>query len=294
MAPRPITAALLQSLFVGFNTRFRGGFAGVTPQWSQIATEVPSTGGEEEYSWLGNWPRIREWLGDRVINQLSAHGYTLKNRDFESTVEVKANDIKDDKLGIYGPMFQEYGRSVADFPDELIFALLAAGLVAKCYDGQPFFDDEHPVGDGVASNLTAGAGTPWFLMDTTRALKPLIYQNREAFALTALDKPDDPNVFFKNKFIYGTQGRCNAGFGFWQMAHCSKADLDAAGFETALAAMKGLTDDSGKKLGVRPNLLVVPSNLEGAARRLVKRSQVAGGASNEWEGAVEILVANYL
>ena len=37
-------------------------------QYGLIATTVPSTTGSEEYGWLGSFPNVREWLGDRVIN----------------------------------------------------------------------------------------------------------------------------------------------------------------------------------------------------------------------------------
>lgn len=292
--PQTITRALLANLFVGFKTSFQGGFAGAAPQWSKVATRVPSNTDTEEYGWLGSWPAIRKWIGDRVVNELSASTYSIKNEQFETTVGVKASAIKDDKLGIYGPMFQELGRAVAVFPDELIFALLAAGATTKCYDGQYFFDTDHPVAGGTASNHGGGAGTPWFLLDTTRALKPLIWQDREPFDFTALDSPTDENVFMRNEYLYGSQGRANAGFGFWQMAYMSKQDLTPDSYEDARAAMRSLTDDAGKPLGIRPNLLVVPGTLEGAGKRVVETAFTTGGATNEWAGSAELMVADYL
>lgn len=291
---RPITQQLLSDLFVGFKTSFRAGFAGVTPAWDQVATLVPSSARTEKYSWLGNWPKLREWVGERVVKQLAGHGYEVTNRRFESTVEVDADDIKDDQLGIYGPMFQELGRAVTAFPDELIFGLLAIGHQAKCYDGQPFFDDEHPVGDAVVSNITAGAGAPWYLLDTSRALKPLIYQKREEFDLVGLDNPNDPNVFWKNKFVYGTTGRAEAGFGFWQMAHRSQATLDADGYQAARTAMGELKDDEGRPLGIGSKLLVVPPSLEGAGREILQAERNAAGATNVWRGTSELLVVPHL
>lgn len=291
---RPITAQLLTDLFTGFKTSFRGALASTTSMYQRVATVVPSSARTEKYSWLGAWPKIREWIGDRQVNQLSASNYEVTNKRFESTVAVNRDDISDDQLGIYGPMFQELGRAVGVFPDELVFALLAAGFTTKCYDGQYFFDTDHPVGQGVVSNTQAGAGAPWFLMDTTRSLKPLIFQDREGFDLVAKDKPTDDNVFDRNEYVYGTTGRCNVGFGFWQMAFGSKAELNAANYEAARAAMMGLKDDEGRPLGIKPNLLVVPGSLEGAANRLLKNLLKAGGETNEWAGTAEVLVVPYL
>lgn len=291
---RAITRALLGSLFTGFKTSFQGGFAGVSPTWSQLATYVASSTDSEDYGWLGAWPKIREWIGDRVINEMSASTYNIKNRKFETTVGVKADHIKDDRLGIYGPMFQELGRAVSIFPDELIYALLAAGATTKCYDGQYFFDTDHEEAGVGVSNHQGGAGTPWFLLDTSRALKPLIFQDREKFDFTALDNATDENVFMRDEFIYGSQGRANVGFGFWQMAYMSRQDLDADSYEEARARLAERRDDSGRKLGVKGTLLVVPGTLEGAGKRILVNQEKAGGGTNEWAGSAKLLVADQL
>lgn len=293
MAPRPITAALLANLFTVFNTRFRGAFAGSAPDWSKIATKIMSTGKTEDYSWLNDWPAIREWVGDRVLKELAASTYSVTNKPYESTIRVKRDNIEDDQLGIYGPMFEELGRATGMHPDELVFALLAGGYTAKCYDGQPFFDDEHPVGDGLVSNIGGGAGTAWYLLDVSRALKPLIFQERRPFDLVALDKPSDPNVFFKAEYVYGVDGRFAAGYGFWQMAFSSKQTLDGTNYGAARAAMMSFKSDEDRPLGVKPNLLVVPPSLEGKARQLLTADQI-GGTDNEWKGTAELLVAPLL
>lgn len=290
---RVINQALLANLFAGFKTSFRGAFAGVTPLWSEIATEVPSTAAIENYSWLGAWPTIREWVGDRVIKELVGEAYLLANKDYESTVRVPRNNIADDQIGIYTPMFQEMGRATAAFPDQLVFQALAGGFVNKCYDKQPFFDTDHPVNGVSVSNMQAGVGPAWFLLDTSRVLKPIVYQTRQPFDLTALDNPTDANVFHRKEFIYGVDGRANAGYGFWQMAYASKADLTAANYELARQALAGFKDDEGKPMGARGVTLVVPGTLEGAGLRLINR-QVVGASDNEWAGTAKLIVAPWL
>ncbi|MBL6431679.1 MAG: Mu-like prophage major head subunit gpT family protein [Alphaproteobacteria bacterium] len=78
---------------------------------------------------------------------MATHRYTIVNRKFEGTVEVEADDISDDQIGIYSPLFTEMGRSAAAHPDELVFEMLDQAFEAECYDGQPFFDTDHPVID---------------------------------------------------------------------------------------------------------------------------------------------------
>lgn len=289
-----INSANLNALNFGFKTSFQNGFAGVSPQWGRIATLIPSTTREEKYGWLGQWPKIREWVGDRQVQNLAAHDYAIQNKDFESTVSVPRNSIEDDAFGIYTPIFTELGRAAGTHPDELVFALLLAGFGTKCFDGQFMFDTDHPVGAGFASNMQAGSGSPWFLLDTSRALKPLIYQKRKDYKFTPLVKDDDPNVFWKKEYIYGVDARSNVGFGFWQMAFGSKDVLSKDNFVAARAAMSQLKSDEGRPLGVRPTLLVVGPGNEQAANELIKAERNAAGATNTLQNAVDILVSPFI
>lgn len=294
-----INAALLTNIFTGFKTAFQGGLSATgEPDWKKIATLVPSTARTEDYVWLEKWPQIREWVGDRQVKKLSAGKYSITNKTFESTVGVPREDLEDDQIGIFATMFNDLGQQVKDFPDSLVFALLEAGFATLCYDGQNFFDTDHPViVDGaaaVASNSGGGAGAPWFMLDTTRGLKPLIYQERRPFDFVALDKSTDEGVVMRKEYVYGVDGRANAGYGFWQQAYGSKADLSAANYAAARAAMMGLRGDDGSPLRIRPNLLVCGPAREAEARALLLNEQIAGGGTNPWRGTAELLVTGFL
>lgn len=294
-----INAQNLRMVGTAFNAAFKAGLGTAPDMHLEIATEVPSSTKQEEYGWLGKVPGFREWVGDRVIQNLATHGYTVKNKPFEMTIGVDRDDVEDDTYGVYTPLFQEMGRATKVFPSELVFALLAAGFTTPCYDGQNFFDVDHPVldKDGNAqsvSNMQAGAGPAWFLMDTTRALKPLLYQKRRSFDFVAKDDLTDENVFSKKEFQYGVDGRSNAGFGFWQFAFGSKADLTPANYEAARAALTSMKGDYGKPIGVMPNLLVVPPSLEGVGLDIVNSATGANGATNKWKGTAKLLVVPWL
>lgn len=289
-----INSTNLRALFAAFNAAFQNGFAGVAPQWNRIATMVPSATETEDYAWLGEWPNLREWIGDRQVKSLSASSYSIKNKPFESSVGIKRSKLEDDVYGIYGPMFTEMGRSAAAHPDLLVFALLAAGFSTACYDGQYFFDSDHPVGSGVVSNVQTGASNPWFLLDTSRALKPLIYQKRKDYKFVAMTKEEDEAVFMRDEYRYGVDGRGNVGFGFWQMAFGSKAALDATSFNAAYAAMMAFKSDEGRPLGIKPDLLLVGPTNRAAALEVVKAERDAVGATNINKDAVEVLICPWL
>lgn len=289
-----IDPGVLRNLFTGFKAAFKNGFGGAQPIWDQVATRVPSTTSQEDYAWLGDMPAIREWVGDRVVRGLAESGYTIRNKSYELTIGVKREKIEDDQYGIYTPIMQEMGQSVRQFPDKLVFGLLKDGFSTLCYDGQYFFDTDHPVGGGTVSNMQAGAGNPWFLLDTSRSLKPLIYQERRPFEFIPMVKPDDEMVFTRAEYRYGTDGRCNVGYGFWQMAFGSKATLDASNFNAAYAAMGGFKDESGQPLGVRARVLVYGPTNRSAALEVIKADRDAFGATNTNKDAVALLEVPWL
>lgn len=299
-----IKAALIQALFTGWKGDFQKGLEAADSQWQKVATVIQSTTKSNTYGWLGKFPKLQKWIGDRQLKSMKEHAYTITNEKFESTVEVERDDIDDDEVGIYSPLFEEMGRASSEHPDELVFELLGAGTSTLCYDGQNFFDIDHPVNaevdgsgaDTSVSNYNDGGGSPgpaWYLLDTRRAIKPIILQERRAPALQAMTKLDDEHVFKTDKFRFGVDCRRQVGFGFWQMAYCSKAALDADNLWAAIQAMRAFEGDGGKKLGIRPNVLVVPPSLEKVATRLLEREQDAS-SSNELKGRLELVVADYL
>lgn len=294
-----INASSLKDLYSGLNTSFNKGLKNAQTYWSTVAMKIPSSGREETYEWLADLPGIREWIGDRIINELGGHSYTVRNKLFESTIKVKRTDIEDDRYGIYGTLAERMGDQTAKHPDDLVFSLLEAGSTTKCFDGQYFFDTDHlsydKDGNEVsASNVTTGDNAAWYLMDCSQPLRPLIYQERVPFDFQSITDANDMHVFIRDEYLYGVRGRSNAGFGLWQLAYKSKAALNEANFVTSRVAMTSLRKADGRPLGVRPTHMVVPSTLEATARKLLKAETIAGGESNVWAGSVELVVTPYI
>lgn len=290
-----INRTTLADLYVGFLASFQVGLRSRedATAWQRIATLVPSSTSKNVYPWLGQWPKMREWLGDRIIKKLSAHRFEVENKKFETTVSVDREAIEDDAFGVYNPMFIEMGTATAEWPDEVVFGLLKQGKTALGYDNVPFFSANHPHKiKGTVSNYDSGAAPAWYLFDTSRALKPLIWQLRVPPRLTRLDREEDENVFFRDEYVYGVRARGNAGFGLWQLAYRSELELNEDNFAAAVAAMKSLTNDEGSSLGIVPRLLVVPPELEVPARKIANATTNAMGETNVLQGMVEVYVTN--
>ena len=282
----------LRDLFTNFNAIFNKTIEETEQNYLKVAMEVPSASSDENYAWFGQIPSMREWIGDRQIQNLSAHTYTIKNKDFELTIAVNRNDIADDKIGVYKPLIQDMAQMVRRHPDELVFTLLGQGFTNKCYDDKTFFAENHPQGDSkliqsnkgtkklspttyaearaqmmtikgdngkslkvipdllvvapqneavarqilfaetIAGSTNVNKNTcellvvpeladhpdQWYLLCTKRAIKPLVFQDRQKPKFVSLDKDNDDNVFFRKEYIYGVDARCNAGYGLWQLA----------------------------------------------------------------------------
>jgi hypothetical protein len=84
----------IADMFRGFQVIYQDAWMQAPSMYEQIATVVPSTAAEEHYGWLGTMPRMREWLGDRVVQSLSSSDYTIKNKPYEVTIGVDRDHIE--------------------------------------------------------------------------------------------------------------------------------------------------------------------------------------------------------
>lgn len=132
---------------------------------SRIATVVKSDSDSEDYPWLGAVPKVREFLGERQARDLANFNYNIKNKTWENTIGVKRTALEDNKLGQLKLRIQQLAQEAARYPEELGITLLKNALTNPtvaayaCYDGQGFFDTDHPapVGGSAQGNLDAVA-----------------------------------------------------------------------------------------------------------------------------------------
>ncbi|MGL4205807.1 MAG: Mu-like prophage major head subunit gpT family protein, partial [Aeromonadaceae bacterium] len=60
--------------------------------------------------------------------------------------------------------------------------------------------------------------TFWCLLDTTKPVKPFIYQPRKKPVFVQQTSMDSPDVFNLAEYKFGAEARGAAGYGFWQLA----------------------------------------------------------------------------
>lgn len=270
--------------------------AGVT---DPIALMAPTDAYEQEYDFLSGLPKMREWLGERVVQRLRAEKFIIRNKLFEATVGVHVDDILYDRFGKVRPTVQGLAAAPARKRDEILTDLLINGLTvstATGYDSQRFFDTDHtiagdgtgtsysnvsnfaldgdaidaaeqaadgivdeygepldvkfdtimygpslaaearalfdvPFGSGGATNpyyqkftqiknrrLVGSAAAYWFLFDTSKSVKALVWQFAGPPEFVPKDRPDDDGVFWENEAVFGIHGRMNGGYGLPALA----------------------------------------------------------------------------
>jgi phage major head subunit gpT-like protein len=295
-----INKAVLTQIFTNIKATFNKAFDAAPSQWQKIAMRVNSTTSVEDYAWLNNFPKMREWIGEKFVKSLETNKYSLKNKPYEATVEILRDNIEDDQLGFIGPQAQGAGFAAKQWPDELVFDAVNQGVSTICHDGQYFFDTDHPVGDTSVSNKydvaldiatqaaakssygavrtamksqkdeegrplnvnpnillvstnledTANAlmtvdrledGKPnlykgtaevvvvpwltdntWYLLDTTKPVKPFVFQERKKPMMVSQTDMSSDDVFNKGVYKFGAEARGAAGYGFWQLAFKGK------------------------------------------------------------------------
>ncbi len=115
----------------------------------------------ETYAWLGMAPSMREWIGGRNAKGFRENGITIKNKTFESTMEVLVDEIRRDKTGQVLLRVADQARKANAHWASLLTTLIVNGAAGVCYDGKYFFADDHAEGDSGTqdNNLTGAAAT---------------------------------------------------------------------------------------------------------------------------------------
>jgi phage major head subunit gpT-like protein len=152
----------LDFLFQQWDQRYQSAFQATPKFWQLYATLMPSSSERNVHSWLAQQSGLRKWVGARQIDSVVARDYTLANEDYEKTIGLDRNKVLDDTYGVFGTAVDDLGMQTGEWPDDVMTPVVANGHASLCYDGQNFFDTDHPVDlddatKGTYSNSLVGA-----------------------------------------------------------------------------------------------------------------------------------------
>lgn len=169
-----LTPANLSALRTQYSQIFQDSFLQQDVLWNKVAQLVTSKGESETHVWMDRIPQLRQWIGDRILQNAVLRDYVLTNLPFELTIALDQFRIEDNKIASFEPTVRMIAEQSKKWPDTLLFTAttgaLAAGSTAITYDGVAFFSTSHPV------NMdNAAAGTQSNYAASGRALTPVNY-----------------------------------------------------------------------------------------------------------------------
>lgn len=247
---------------------FRGGLEVAPPIDLSVFCEfLPVSTDETDFSWLGEADDLTLWKDGRVLDELASYKYSITNLSYQHTLRVRLRDVENDITGLYSTRAEKQGRAAARWSMLRVLEALQAGSSTVCFDGQYFFDTDHPCGTEPTATVpssattfanlrTGGAQQPFYLFDTTHVLKPLIFQSEPVKFEALADPNTSDHVFMHREALYGVRAYGGAGYSFPQYAFKSENAFSLSEFKTIRAAMEAFRNDRGQLVGASPNLLV--------------------------------------
>jgi phage major head subunit gpT-like protein len=161
---RSLDASKAEAAYVGYHKTFVNRLMNATPIARRLATFVETDNLVDRQVWLTKTPKMRRWVGDKVLHKLRTESHPIVTQPHEASVEIPKKDIQNDKLGLYMPAINSMADAYGWALDEMVIVALAAGVqgiaLGATYDGQNLIDTDHTAlsGGGTAqSNKVTGA-----------------------------------------------------------------------------------------------------------------------------------------
>lgn len=114
----------------------------------------------EDYSWVGEAPRMRLLEDELRAEALSDATYSIQNNTYAIGIEVRRRDLRLDRIGGIMQRVRGLVRVARRFPNRLLILAKEAGTTDAGHDGSPIYSATHPNRrqSGVQSNLLSGRG----------------------------------------------------------------------------------------------------------------------------------------
>lgn len=307
--------AKLDEFFYSWATTFNGIMSVVDADRTLISTEVQSKGRKTRHGWMKQFPIMRKWINDRHIHTLDMEDYEIVNEKYESTVGIPIEELEDidSDLAAYGINFATMAEQAKLSQTISVYNYLKrAHLDQKQYygyDDKPMFSKTHNVGAGDTSNLLGAGDTPKFwILDTSKIVKPLIFQNRVKPKLQYINKSLEKTLaqddvaegvseieFNEDEYRVGTRARWGKGHSMWQFGVASTEDPDKDSIYDALQQLQKYKFDNKLPINIKGTVILTYPAWEKAVFEAVTPNQIQGQAPNILATkGLKVISTNYL
>lgn len=120
----------------------------------QTGAPVESNSPSETYADIFTAPVLREWIGPRAAQQLGEYEFTIRNKKYEGTIDIPVDWMLYEKLGLIDDRINQLGQRSMQHWMKLFGQLVVDGESTNCYDGQFFFDTDHPTGKDAGTTMS--------------------------------------------------------------------------------------------------------------------------------------------
>lgn len=163
-----ITPANFAVFITNANTTIREAYSSAPIEYPAYTTTMTTGTDVFEDGWIGRMPKMREWLGPRIVKEPGPQTYTVAMQVFENTYGFDMFKIADDQFGVFYPILSDLALQAKRDPEFQIRDLLEnanaqTGTRQLGLDGLANFSTVHPVNiynsaAGTYSNLFTGGG----------------------------------------------------------------------------------------------------------------------------------------
>jgi phage major head subunit gpT-like protein len=215
--------------FTTLQSRFWDTYGATPAFYDKIATTIPSSSEIQGYGWIGMVDKFREWLGPRTVHSPAPETYFVTNKAFELTESIDQFKLQDDTYGIYYPMVQFMGIQARKWADYQLRDLICNTTTGAYYSST-----------SVGPQLSLDGIAHWS-------------------AVHPVDMWDSGKGTYVNDYGTGTSsGGVTCG-----------GVLTPNAYATVWQDMTLRRAQSGEPLGVVPNLLTVPPQLDITAKTIL-------------------------
>lgn len=254
-----ISSPAAAELFTGMIAKYKDVLAARVEGWARTVSGWTSTG-ELRQKFpidLTALAGFREWIGPRKSVDSEIASFFIDSKPWERTIDVPLDVLDSKNFAPYINKVPTLMRAADAHPNILLASLLKKGKTTLCWDGQNFFDTDHPVDYRVVNTANVYAnlytGAPFNRANFAaakkyfRALKapdgstPLGLQLTHVLVPTALEETVD--ALFKKQILAndaGTAAETNIYYG--GAVPIVAPELDANGEDTVWYGLAMNTD----------------------------------------------------
>lgn len=211
-------ASALANAQIGFHVTFFEALEKMTEnELLQLANAIPSSTRLEEYEGIGDLPGFEEWTDDRPMSEMSASKFQISNKTWASGINVRREDVLDNKLGLVAAKIQLLAQKAYRHRFDLMIKVLLNGFSGSAYptvgdglayDGALFFATTHAFGSNKITSALSEAALDeaektFGLMTTVDGKDPLDCQGTHLFV--------GPKLYPTAKRLVGNGILINAG-----------------------------------------------------------------------------------